>query len=76
MLLLLQGHLGLERHGPLGTLWASIGLIAFYIALIWINSLLALFLTPLVSMIPPTWLMDRLRRRRKGETETEVQPPR
>lgn len=75
MLLLLQGHLGVERHGPLGTLWASIGLICFYIALIWINSLLGLFLTPLF-MIPQTWLMDRvLRRRRARRAAAEGAPP-
>lgn len=58
---MLQGHLGVEAHGPLGTLWASIGLIAFYIGLIWINSLLGLFLTPLF-MIPQTWLFDAVKR--------------
>jgi hypothetical protein len=47
----------LETHGPLGTLWVSFGLIAFYIALIWLNSLF---------MIPGTWLFD-WRKRRKGE---------
>lgn len=60
---MLQGHLGVEAHGPLGTLWASIGLIAFYIGLIWINSLLGLFLTPLF-IIPQTWLLEFVKRRR------------
>ena len=55
----------METHGPLGTLWVSIGLIAFYFALIWLNSLLGLFLTPLF-MIPGTWLLD-WRKRRKGK---------
>ena len=45
--------------GPLGTLWVGIGLAAFYIALIWVNSLLGLFLTPLF-LIPLTWVMDKL----------------
>jgi hypothetical protein len=54
---------GLETHGPLGTLWVSLGLIAFYIALIWINSLLGHFLTPLF-LIPATWLMDAIKRRK------------
>jgi hypothetical protein len=49
----------LETHGPLGTLWVSIGLGCFYIALIWLNTLLGFFLTPLF-MIPATWVMDRL----------------
>ena len=31
-----------ETHGPLGVIWVSLGLVAFYIALIWINSLLGL----------------------------------
>lgn len=60
---MLQGHLGVEAHGPLGTLWASIGLIAFYIGLIWINSLLGLFLTPLF-IIPQTWLLEFVKRRK------------
>ena len=53
----------LETHGPLGTLWVSFGLIAFYIALIWLNSLLGFFLTPLFA-IPGTWLLDWIKRRR------------
>jgi hypothetical protein len=53
----------LETHGPLGTLWVSFGLIAFYIALIWLNSLLGFFLTPLFT-IPGTWLLDWVKRRR------------
>jgi len=63
----------LETHGPLGTIWVSFGLIAFYIALIWLNSLLGLFLTPLF-MIPGTWLMDKLkaRKREKGEASPGV----
>ena len=55
----------METHGPLGTLWVSIGLIAFYTALIWLNTLLGFFLTPLM-IIPGTWLLD-WRKRRKGE---------
>lgn len=55
----------METHGPLGTLWVSLGLIAFYMALIWLNTLLGFFLTPLM-MIPGTWLLD-WRKRRKGE---------
>ena len=66
--------LGLETHGPLGTLWVSLGLIAFYIALIWLNTLLGIFLTPLLTAIPLSWLVD-WRKGRKGElperSETE-----
>ncbi|HZO19146.1 MAG TPA: hypothetical protein VFB46_09195 [Gemmatimonadaceae bacterium] len=44
-------------------IWVAAGLIAFYIALIWINSLLGLFLTPLF-IIPLTWLQDRVKERK------------
>jgi len=56
----------METHGPLGTLWVSLGLIGFYLALIWLNSLLGLFLTPLF-LIPQTWLMDYLKRRKEAK---------
>jgi len=75
MLMLLQGHLGVEAHGPLGTLWASVGLICFYIGLIWINSLLGLFLTPLIMMIPQSWVFDRVmkwRRSRRAARDDEA----
>jgi hypothetical protein len=52
----------LETHGPLGTLWVGLGLTSFYIALIWINTLLGVFLTPLF-LIPATWLMDKKQKR-------------
>ncbi len=62
----------METHGPLGTLWVSFGLIAFYIALIWLNSLLGMFLTPLF-IIPATWLMDFVKRRKKsGLVDEEI----
>ena len=63
----------METHGPLGTLWVSLGLIGFYLALIWLNSLLGMFLTPLF-MIPGTWLMDWLkgRKSRKSEVTTDA----
>jgi hypothetical protein len=54
----------METHGPLGTLWVSIGLIGFYLALIWLNTLLGIFLTPLF-LIPQTWLMDFLKARKE-----------
>jgi hypothetical protein len=50
----------LETHGPLGTLWVGLGLCAFYIALVWINTLLGVVLTPLF-IVPLTWLQDRVR---------------
>ena len=67
-----MGEFRLETHGPLGTLWVSLGLIAFYFALIWLNSLLGLFLTPLF-MVPATWLID-WRKRRKGELPERDRP--
>ncbi len=45
--------------GPLGILLAGLGLGAFYTALIWVNSLLGLFLTPLFIM-PLAWVQDAL----------------
>jgi hypothetical protein len=50
----------LETHGPLGTLWVGLGLCCFYIALVWINTLLGVVLTPLF-IVPLTWLQDRMR---------------
>jgi predicted Na+-dependent transporter len=50
-----------QTHGPLGTLWVGAGLSAFYIALIWINTLLGVFLTPLF-IIPATWIMGGKRK--------------
>ena len=49
--------------GPFGIIWAGAGLLAFYIALIWLNSLLGVFLTPLF-LIPQTWILDRIRSRK------------
>lgn len=46
-------------HGPLGTLWVGFGLGCFYIALIWLNTLLGFVLTPFF-IIPQTWLLDRM----------------
>jgi len=51
-----------ESHGTLGSVWASLGMTAYWMALIWINILLGLFLTPLF-MIPMTWLQDAARKR-------------
>ena len=58
----------LVTHGPLGILWVGLGLGAFYIALVWINTLLGVFLTPLF-IVPLTWLQDAVaekRRRKRG----------
>ncbi len=60
----------MENHGPFGTLWVSLGLMGFYIGLIWVNTLLGIFLTPLF-IIPGTWLMDKVGLRRKHKTQSE-----
>jgi hypothetical protein len=46
-----------EHHGVFGTIWASLGMTAYYMALTWINILLGLMLGPLF-MIPLTWAQD------------------
>ena len=68
LIYLLTGEFRLETHGPLGTLWVSLGLIAFYIALTWLNALLGLFLTPLF-MVPGTWLLDWMKKRKQSRAE-------
>jgi hypothetical protein len=62
----------LETHGPLGTLWVSLGLVAFYIALTWLQVVLGLLSGPLF-IVPVTWLLD-WRKRRKGELVEMDQP--
>lgn len=60
----------METHGPLGVIWVSIGLGCFYIALIWINSLLGLMITPLFTLLG-TRLLDAwhaFRKRRSPAT--------
>ena len=51
----------MESHGPLGTLWVGLGLGCFYIALIWLNTLLGFVLTPILTGLPLSWLLDRRR---------------
>ena len=53
----------MESHGPLGTLWVGLGLGCFYIALIWLNTLLGFMLTPLLTVLPVTWLSSRRKER-------------
>jgi hypothetical protein len=62
-----------ETQGPLAVIWVAAGLIAFYLALIWINSLLGLFLTPLF-IIPITWFQDKMKERRRRKRETARAP--
>jgi hypothetical protein len=73
LIYLLTGEFRLETHGPLGTLWVSLGLIAFYIALTWLNALLGLFLTPLF-MVPGTWLLDWMKKRKESRAEKSSVP--
>jgi hypothetical protein len=47
-----------DTQGPLAVIWTGIGLCCFYIALIWVNSLLGQLLTPLF-IIPVTWILER-----------------
>ena len=47
-----------------GTVWAALGLTAYFTALVWINTLLGLFLTPLF-LIPLTWFQDKFAARNR-----------
>ena len=49
----------MEHETFFGTAWAALAMTGYYLALVWINTLLGLFLTPLF-LIPMTWLQDRL----------------
>ena len=62
----------MNSNGPLGVLWVGIALGAFYIALIWLNTLLGFFLTPLF-LIPQTWLMDLAARRRAQRADRDAE---
>jgi hypothetical protein len=53
----------MENHGPLGTLWVGLGIGAFFIALIWVNTLLPGILMPLFIM-PITKVLDKLKKKR------------
>jgi hypothetical protein len=48
-----------ETNGAFGTLWAGLGLGAYFLALTWINVLLGSFLGPLF-IVPLTWLQDKV----------------
>ena len=58
----------MESHSVLGTIWAGLGMSAYYMALMWINLLLACFLTPLF-LIPGTWLLERLTSRKAADRQ-------
>jgi hypothetical protein len=59
----------LETHGPLATLWVGLGLGCFYIALIWLNTLLGFVLTPLFVM--PLTFLKKDREKTKPVVTTE-----
>ena len=63
----------MESNNLLGTFWAALGMTGYYLALVWINTLLGLFLTPLF-LIPLTWLQDRLSMGRRGPARPLAQP--
>lgn len=58
----------MESNNLFGTFWAALGMTGYYLALVWINTLLGLFLTPLF-LIPLTWLQDRLGMGRRAVAE-------
>lgn len=55
-----------QTNGPLGLIWVGIGLALFFMALVWLNTLLGIFLTPLF-LIPQTWVLERLKARREAK---------
>ena len=57
----------MEHNNYFGTAWAALGMTAYYLALVWINTLLGLFLSPLF-LIPMTWLQDRVMMNRRAAT--------
>lgn len=59
------------NNGFFGTAWAALGMTAYYLALVWINTLLGLFLAPLF-LIPMTWLQDRYLMRRAPARATSA----
>ena len=65
----------MESHNVLGTLWAAFGMAAYYMALVWINTLLGLFLTPLF-LIPLTWLQDRVSAKGRAPSAPAPRPAR
>jgi hypothetical protein len=64
----------MESSNVLGTLWAAFGMTAYYMALVWINTLLGIFLTPLF-LIPLTWLQDKMMLGRRGASPSPAPRP-
>ena len=53
----------MEEHGVFGTIWAGLGMTAYYMAIMWISLLLSSVLSPFF-IIPITWLQDWRRRKK------------
>lgn len=64
----------MNTEGPLALLWVGIGLGCFYMALIWINTLLPAFLTPLF-IFPLTWVLERFGIGRPRDDASTTTPP-
>ena len=62
----------MESNGPLGVIWTSIGLGCFFIALIWLNTLLGMFLTPMFTILATKLVGSRLVRDKAKEPTTEL----
>lgn len=62
----------MDSGGPLGLIWVSLGLGAFFIALIWLNTLLGIFLTPMFTILTTKLLGSRLVRTKPKEPDAEV----
>lgn len=58
----------METHGPLGMIWVSVGLGAFYVGLLWVNLLLGHFLTPLF-FLTATRLFGGRKQERSAQSE-------
>lgn len=55
----------MNTQGPFATLYVGIALCAFYIALVWINTLLPMMLQPLF-VIPATWAIEVMQGKKPG----------
>ena len=61
----------LDSGGPLGLIWVSLGLGAFFIALIWLNTLLGIFLTPMFTILTTKLIGSRLVRTKPTDPRNE-----
>lgn len=61
----------MDSGGPLGLIWVSLGLGAFFTALIWLNTLLGIFLTPMFTILATKLIGSRLVRTKPEGTAAE-----